>query len=531
MNMKKFAALLNVSVKSMLLSSTNARGKSRKKAATGVGAMVLIGLLGLYISGLYSAILMSVLSPIQMESLVFIFMGMFALVGGLLFTAFAVKGVVFGGKDNDLLLSMPVSSSMLMASRVAAIYLENLIFSFFVMIPAGIVCTVMSQSGMGRSLGFWVRLLIAAFALPLLDTALSVVFGALAAFLSVKVSKGALGQNLMMGAFLAAVFYLSFHLNGMIEGLAANASQVKQSLVWAAPLVWMGEGIMGNWGMLLGFVVCCIIPFGLMIFGLGKVYRRAVTAFQARTARHDYKLSAQTLSGQKKALLMKEARRFFGNPMYFWNAGLGLVMMVAAAAASLVMRRELRLIAEIAGDKAAMPAAALAIAFLLCTCPISAPSVSLEGRYFWILREAPVREETILWVKVGFHLMLTVPCSLVAGICISAALTLPLWQILVLLAATLLFAVWQAVFGMLMGLCFPKMDAVNETIVVKQSMAVMLGIFVPMAALGGAGFLYWLGGMAAGWLSLLLPILFFSVLAALCIGILVRKGPGMLRAL
>ena len=107
MIMKKFAALLNVSVKSMLLSSTNARGKSRKKAATGVGAMVLIGLLGLYISGLYSAILMSVLSPIQMESLVFIFMGMFALVGGLLFTAFAVKGVVFGGKDNDLLLSMP----------------------------------------------------------------------------------------------------------------------------------------------------------------------------------------------------------------------------------------------------------------------------------------------------------------------------------------------------------------------------------------------------------------------------------------
>ena len=44
------------------------------------------------------------------------------LVGGLLFTTFAVKGVVFGGKDNDLLLSMPVSSTLLMASRVTAIY-------------------------------------------------------------------------------------------------------------------------------------------------------------------------------------------------------------------------------------------------------------------------------------------------------------------------------------------------------------------------------------------------------------------------
>lgn len=41
-----------------------------------------------------------------MEVLVFIFMGMAALVGGLLFTTFAVKGVVFGGKDNDLLFWM-----------------------------------------------------------------------------------------------------------------------------------------------------------------------------------------------------------------------------------------------------------------------------------------------------------------------------------------------------------------------------------------------------------------------------------------
>ena len=105
--MKKFFALLKVSVKSMLLSSTNARGRSRKKAATGVGAMVLIAFLGLYMSGMYSSLLMSVLAPVHMESLVFLFMGMAALLGGLLFTAFAVKGVVFGGKDNDLLLSMP----------------------------------------------------------------------------------------------------------------------------------------------------------------------------------------------------------------------------------------------------------------------------------------------------------------------------------------------------------------------------------------------------------------------------------------
>ena len=125
--MTKFLALLKVSIQSMLLSSTNSRGRSRKKAATGTGAIIVIAGLGLYLSGFYSYMLMQVLAPSHMEVLVFIFMGMVALAGGLLFTTFAVKGVVFGGKDNDLLLSMPVPSTLLMASRVTAIYLENLL--------------------------------------------------------------------------------------------------------------------------------------------------------------------------------------------------------------------------------------------------------------------------------------------------------------------------------------------------------------------------------------------------------------------
>ena len=197
--MKKFFVLLNVSFRSMLLSSTNSGGRSRRKAATGLSAAFLIAFLGLYLSGLYSYMLMKALAPSNMEALVFIFMGIAALVGGLLFTTFAVKGVVFGGKDNDLLLSMPVPTTMLMVSRVTAIYLENLLFSVFVLVPAGVVCTFLTQSRVGHSLLFWIRLGIAALALPLLDTALSVLFGALAAFLSARVSHRVLGQNLVMG--------------------------------------------------------------------------------------------------------------------------------------------------------------------------------------------------------------------------------------------------------------------------------------------------------------------------------------------
>ena len=531
--MRKFRALLTVSVKSMLLTSTSVGQGKRKKAVSGVGVMALMAFLALYVSGVYSSLLLEVLAPLGMEEMVFIYMGIAGLLGGLLYTTFAVKGVVFGGKDNDLLLSMPVSSTMLMISRVTAIYLENLIFSFFMLVPAGVACAIFTRSGVGHTLLFWVRVLIAAVALPLLDTALSVGLGALAAFLSNKFSRGkALGQNLFMGLFLVLVFWFSFSLNGMISQLAADAAGIKASLTWALPLVWMADGILDSWGLLLAFAACCVVPFLLVVVILGKVYRRAVTAFQGQSARSDYKLSAQKGAGQRKTLFLKEARRFFGTPNYFWNAGLGLILLLVMGAAALIKRGDLlTMVSQLGGQLPVLPLCGAVIGFCLSTCAITAPSVSLEGKCLWILREAPVGEGTLLWVKTGFQLLLSLPCTFVASLCLTIAFGLPLWQGVVLFAAMVLFAVGQACFGMLMGLTFPKLDAPNETVVVKQSLSVLLAMFVPMAVLAVAGLLYWLGSRVSGGLALALPIVLLVVLAAVCAGILAKRGPKMLRAL
>ena len=49
---------------------------------------------------------------------------------------------------------------MLVASRMAAIYVENLVFSFFVLLPAGAACFFLGSQDYG--LGLWLRLLLAA---------------------------------------------------------------------------------------------------------------------------------------------------------------------------------------------------------------------------------------------------------------------------------------------------------------------------------------------------------------------------------
>ena len=226
-----------------------------------------------------------------------------------------------------------------------------------------------------------------------------------------------------------------------------------------------------------------------------------------------------------------ELRRLFGMPMYFWNACLGLIMLVAMGAAALVMREDLRMYLGMLEDFPRMPLAALMIGFCLSMTVIAAPSVSLEGKYLWILREAPVGESALIWIKTGFQLLLSVPCTVIAGVCLAIALGLSLPDGAAMLLAMLLFGLGHAAFGMLIGLTFPKLDAVNETVVVKQSLAVCLGMFVPMGALGMCALLYWLGGMVSGALALALPIALLAAWGAACALILLKKGPAMLRSL
>lgn len=211
---------------------------------------------------------------------------------------------------------------------------------------------------------------------------------------------------------------------------------------------------------------------------------------------------------------------------------MGLIMLLAAGAASLIMRDKLLAYVEMAGyPMPLLPVAGAVIGFCLCTCPIAAPSISLEGKYLWILRESPIEESSLLWVKVGFQLLLTLPCTVIAGICFSVALGFELWQGAVLLIATLLFAIGQAFFGMLMGLCFPRLDAVNETVVIKQSMATVLAMFASMAILGAAAGLYYWGGRIIWWMALALPVGLFALFAAVCALILKKQGPSMLKRL
>ena len=96
--MRKLWVLLKLNFRAMLraFSFRSGAGSSKKKAAGGLGALLLMAFLALYLSGVYSFLLASMLAEVGIVEMVLPLMALMACVMSLMFTLFAASGLVFG---------------------------------------------------------------------------------------------------------------------------------------------------------------------------------------------------------------------------------------------------------------------------------------------------------------------------------------------------------------------------------------------------------------------------------------------------
>ncbi|NCB63385.1 MAG: hypothetical protein EOM52_07185, partial [Clostridia bacterium] len=334
--MRKFLVLLGLNFRSMLC-SFRVGGGSKKRAFTGMGVLLLMAVLALYLSGTYSFLFASQLRRVSMLPLLIMMMPVLAVVAGFFFTVFAARGTVFGGKDNDLMLSLPVPPAMLLFSRVSALYLENLFFTAFVMLPAAVAYLVYGGTG---GVLFAVSMLVGTPMIALIPTLLALVLGFLLAWISSKFTRRTGLSIILNFALLALVFVFSFRASFLLQDLAREAAGIERAFSgWGLPFVLLKEAACDGSLLSLLLLVClCVGPFLLITGLLAMRYQKIVTSLGERGARSDYRLGRVRAVGQRKALFAKESARFFGTPIYLFNSGIGLIMLLIAGAAALIKR-------------------------------------------------------------------------------------------------------------------------------------------------------------------------------------------------
>ena len=486
-----FKALLRTQFASiwaaLFRNSTGAKKKSAGKA-------VLVGILFIYIIGcflvMFGGMFFVIAEPLAAMGLSWFYFALAGIVAAALCfigSVFMAQQQLFNAKDNELLLSMPIPSACILGSRMAALLLVNYGLELIVFIPAGVVwCMQLPVTVLGVVFFVLICLL-----LPFLVLSFTCLFAWLLALISSRMRYKTLITLVLSLVFLGAYMYAAMNMQNYLMALLQSSAQFAGSVeAYAYPAYALGVAIAGGHvPSLLGFAACCIVPFAIVCALLSRFFTSVTT--RRASVRIKYRRTELKAAGAMSALLGKELRRFASNSMIILNSALGSVFLIIMGVAALIYRDSLmEVLGLIPGDGMLAGIAVLALSFMGAMDYISAATISLEGKCLWIPKTIPVPVRTILMSKVLLNVVIALPATFIASVCVAIALPMTALERIFVVLIPAIISVFISLYGVVINLRFPKFDYINEVNVVKNSMSVCVCLFSSWGIVAAPALLY-----------------------------------------
>ena len=485
-------------------------GKNRTvggAVAFGLLYLGIFAILGFVFYGM-AEILCQPLVDVGLGWLFFAIMGLIAVAMGVFGSVFNTYASLYLAKDNDLLLSMPIPPSKILAARLSGVYAIGLMYELIIMIPTVIVW-FLRYPAEGWTVLFT---LLIPLVLSLVVLTLSCVLGWLVAAISTRLRNKSAVTVVLSLAFLAGYYYVYGNAYSMLEKILSDplgAGETAKRVLY--PLYQMGLAAEGKPLSMLIFTAITAALFLLVYLVLQRSFIGIATANRG-TSKPKYREKATKAGSPDSALLRKELRRFTGSPTYMLNCGLGIVMMLIAAVVLLIYRDTVsEILALIPGGfgEVLYLMAVGAVCMMVSMNDISAPSVSLEGKNIWLVQVYPVSGWQALKAKLKLHLVLTLIPGLLLTAAVEYVIRPTLWFVLLIPAVTVLYILLTALIGLLVNLKIPNLNWTSEIVPIKQ------GIGVMAVLLGGWALVAAMGGLYYALRSILSPLAYLGAVAAL----------------
>ncbi|MGB8453289.1 MAG: hypothetical protein WCD89_13290 [Anaerocolumna sp.] len=392
-------------------------------------------------------------------------------------TIYKVKGTLFGFKDYDLIMSLPVKTSMVVTSRLLLLNIINITFTLIIMVPAAIVYGILSTA----SINFYAVSLLTVLFIPIIPMIAASIIGTIITVIASKFRHSNLVNLIITFAFLIGIMIFPYMAGDSEEALGQMTAVITKQVDNIYPLAGMYRRAVCDLNVLsiVLFLLISIIAFALFSFIVGIKFKTINTNIAASRTKANYKIGNLEQASPFMALYRKELRRFFSSSLYIMNTAIGMVMMTIGAIATLFMSpqalAQVMEVPQMAGYAGAF--APLLVSMCVAMTYITACSISLEGKNLWILKASPVLARTIFLSKISVSLTITLPAILADGILIAIGLKLSFAEFLVLLVMPTVYALFTAIFGLIINLALPKLNWSTEVTVIKQSAASMIAIF------------------------------------------------------
>ncbi len=426
-------------------------------------------------------------------------------------TTFKIKGTLFGFKDYDMVMSLPVSTAGVAASRLMILYAVNAMFVLILIVPMMIAYGVL----MTPSPMFYILGLLIIFFIPLIPIVAASVLGTIIAYAASKFRHSNLLNIIFTMVIILAFMGFSFTIKGNGQELADMGKAMAALVNSIYPLAGLYTRAIVNYDIaaFLIFIAVSLLAFLLYTAVIQFIFKKMNTVMMTGSYRRNFKLREVKTSSPLKALYLKELKRYFASPMYVVNTGFGVVMLTIGAIALLFVDAG-QILGNIPGD-AVTVSGPMFLTFCVVLTSTTMASISLEGKNLWILKSLPIEVRTIFHSKMAVNLTVLALC-LPDAILIGIGLKMTVPQTLLMVLMTVVCSLFVTFYGLLINLQLPNLNWVNEVVVVKQSAASMTVVF---SGLGVVLFQFTFFFLIP---SALLALLLFIVLMAVADVILYR---------
>lgn len=526
--MKKIISL----IKATMTEDMNLFKVSTKKKSKTNKIIIPIAIMLLLMSVIfaYSEMIMKQLSTFHLEfallTLSIILISFITLLEGI----YKSGNLLFNCKDDNLLLSLPIKRSTVLFIRIFKFYIFELLYNSIFLLPSLIVYAKYTNP----DITFYFVSFIGLLMFPIIPILLSSVIGLLITSLSSKFKVKNIIQTVITILLLLIVMYFSYNSKSTLTELAQNASSLNDIITKIYYPAGAYIDLVTNFKIikLIEFIIINLGLFIITVLIIGKVYFNVnsnVKSTSKNKTTKDYKIKVKT---PIKALIKKELNRFVNSPVFITNASFGLVLFILGciyilfkfeSAAQFLIKSNPSLTIE--NIKNYLPIIILAfICFTSFMTSITSSMISLEGKTINILKSLPLKPYTIIKAKVLSAILIMIPCILIGDIILFIKFNFDLLSIITIIIASIILPLISSTIGILVNLKYPRMDAKNDTEVVKQSMSSTVSVFIGLALIGITLFLlYTAYNMKLGVITIMISFVLLYTLICISLLLILKK--------
>lgn len=394
------------------------------------------------------------------------------------------NSVLFGFKDYDMVMSMPVTNAAVITSRLLTGYMINVLFSVVSLAPAMVIFSIKTHP----SVSVWFMMIVSVFLVPVLPMIIAAVFGVIIQVFTIRMRKSNI-LNIILSTIATIAFLIVFYgsfFSLYAQGLSQLGSAMDKAVsTFYPPAIFFRSMLLdASWYSFGIFVILSLVPAALFLFCLSLFYVKINSAMSGRRVQSNYKMEKLKASSPFRALYAKEMRRLITSTIYCLNSLIGVILLLVGSLAIVIINPGV--IGEALGVQnyvALMRSAApLLMCLLLALNTTTSTSLSLEGKERWIPFSMPVGIRTIYNAKIALNLTISIPIVLVSGILLTISFGYSPLEIIALFITPILFTCFMSVLGMYFNIKFPKYDWTTEQQAVKQGLSLVVTMGVGIIA-------------------------------------------------